>query len=209
MGFAKKISALLGTVLIMQGAGFAGPCDFAAGTLFAPHTAQGAEAEEPVWQKDIDEATRDDTMVYNIYVGKPMQSVIDELTQKGWKQEPSDNGIFYVKRKNGYIQGIALHPNASDKNIIGNYRIRFYAKDRDTADEMYMRAEKNFSYNFGRPSIKKGMSNNTWFLNDSFAIIVEYNEYDPKMPLVKNFYPYEIVIKRETGDYKKFFEAGK
>ena len=113
-----------------------------------------------------------------------------------------------MQKKNGYMIGIAVHPNTLDKNLVGSYRVRFYAKTQAEADEMYMRAEKNFSYNFGRPSVKKGTSNMTWFLNDSFAIIVEYNEYDPRLAITEG-HPYEIVIKREIGNYSQFFQKKK
>ena len=176
------------------------------GELCAPRAAQAAEYVEPDWQKDIDEATRDDTMAFGIYVGKPIQAVVDDLTKAGWQRKDNDKAVMMMKREKDYIKMIALHPHGQDKNIVGNYRIRFYAKDVATADEMYMRAEKNFSYNFGRPQVKKGMTNVTWFLNDSFAIMVEYNQYDPRMPAVKTAYPNEIVIKREMGNYKTFFE---
>ena len=171
-------------------------------------TAQAAEQEE-AWRSDVDEASRDDTMAYNIYIGKSLQACIQDLEKQGWKRVEGEEIPFYTKAKNGYLHAIALHPHPDHKDLVGSYRVRFYVKDRELADEMYMRAEKNFSYNFGRPSIKRGNMNETWMLNDSFAIVVEYNEYDVRIPIVQEFYPYEIVIKREMGDYKKFFEGRK
>ena len=38
-------------------------------------------------------------------------------------------------------------------------------------------------------------------------VTVEYNEYDARMPIVRDYYPYEVVIRRDVGDYKKFFQA--
>ena len=206
----KKFFAAMGTVLALQAgaACWTGDgdvnCHFPDGFPLMPGTVQADQV--PAWQADVDEATRDDTMAFGLYIGKPIQSFIDSCKAQGWERIPSEKAVFYLTKKNGYMMGIAVHPNALDKNLIGSYRIRFYAKTREEADEMYMRAEKNFSYNFGRPSLKKGMSNMTWFLNDSFAIIVEYNEYDPRMSITMG-YPYEIVVKRDIGDYKKFFQT--
>lgn len=205
----KKTLALTGAIMSL----------YAGGMLFAGNESIDAcmtsvlpavhAAEKAAWQDDIDKATRDDTMAFNIYIGKPIQTCIEEFEKNGWTRVAEESTIFYIKNKGDYFLGIALHPNKSSKELVGSYRIRLYAKTQDMADEMYMRAEKNFAYNFGRPSIKKGTTNATWFLNESFSIVVEYNEYDARMPIVRDFYPNEIVIKREIGDYKKFFEATK
>ena len=204
----KKIVALLGTTLLLHlGAAYQVGDMNADGSFFMAPAIAHAE-KEPVWQADIDEATRDDTMAFGLYIGKPIQAFIEDCEAKGWERIQSENAVFFLEKKNGYRMGIAVHPNALDKKLVGSYRVRFYAKTRDEADEMYMRAEKNFSYNFGRPSVKKGVSNMTWFLNDSFSIVVEYNEYDARMPIMQG-YPYEIVVKREIGDYKKFFAPQK
>ena len=201
----KKIAAFLGALLFLQVGAACQVGDRNAGDSFS--LAPGIVHAEtvPVWQADVDEATRDDTMAFGLYIGKPIQAFIDDCTAKGWERIPNEKAVFFRTKKDGYMMGIAVHPNASAKDLVGSYRIRFYAKTQEEADEMYMRAEKSFSYNFGRPSIKRGMSNMTWFLNDSFSIVVEYNEYDKRMPITEG-YPYEIVIKRELGDYKKFFE---
>ncbi|MBE6101127.1 MAG: hypothetical protein E7200_03350 [Selenomonas ruminantium] len=204
MKTSKKICALLGTFLLLQTtAAYTGGEE----PFLTTSTAWAADYVAPDWLEDIDEATRDDTIAFGIYVGKPIQTVVDDLAKKGWQRKDNNNTVIMLKKKNGYMQLIALHPHGKDNNLVGNYRIRFYAKDSATADEMYMRAEKNFSYNFGRPQVKKGMANATWFLSDSFAIMVEYNQYDPRMPLIKDAYPNEIVIKREMGNYKAFFEG--
>ena len=47
--------------------------------------------------------------------------------------------------------------------------------------------------------------NAIWLLNDSFSIKVEYNEYAPRIPLVHQYYPYEIAISWARGDFKKFW----
>lgn len=205
----KKTLALTGAIMSL----------YAGGVLFAGNEAADActnswlpavhAQEKTAWEDDIDKATRDDTMAFNVYIGKPIQACVDEFLKDGWSRVNDETANFYIKNKGDYYLGISLHPNKSSKDLVGSYRIRIYAKTSDMADEMYMRAEKNFAYNFGRPNIKKGTTNATWFLNESFSIIVEYNEYDPRMPIVRDFYPYEIVIKREIGDYKKFFEATK
>ena len=166
-----------------------------------------AAASEEAWREDINEATRDDTMAFGVYIGKPLQQFIDDFQSKGWKKTDNYGGPFgFQKKKGDYMIAVAVYPHGENKNLVGNYSVRFHIKDQDTADSMYMMAEKNFAYNFGRPSVKKGNNNMTWFLNDTFSLIVEYNEYDARMPLVKDF-PYEIVIKRQMGDFKSFFQA--
>lgn len=204
----KKIAAFLGALLLLQVGAACQVGESNAGDSFFMVPGIVHAEQEPAWLADINEATRDDTMAFGLYIGKPIQAFIDDCTAKGWERIPNEKAVFFRTQKDGYMMGIAVHPNALDENLVGSYRVRFYAKTGEEADEMFMRAEKNFSYNFGRPSIKKGMSNLTWFLNDSFSIIVEYNEYDPRMPITQG-YPYEIVIKRELGDYKKFFESQK
>ena len=166
---------------------------------------QAAEAQE--WEDDIDKAAWDDEKAFNISIGKSIADSVALLQKEGWKRVQNEDTVFYIKKKVDYYLTIALHPDKGAPDKVGSYRIRIYAKTQELADEMYMRAEKNFSYNFGRPNVKKGMTNVTWFLNDSFAIMVEYNQYDPRMPAVKTAYPNEIVIKREMGNYKTFFEG--
>ena len=175
----------------------------------APWVPVAQAAEAPEWQDDIDKAAWDDEEAFNISIGKSIADSVALLQKEGWKRVQNEETVFYIKKKVDYYLTIALHPDKSAPNKVGSYRIRIYAKTQELADEMYMRAEKNFAYNFGRPSIKKGTTNATWFLNESFSIVVEYNEYDARMPIVRDFYPNEIVIKREIGDYKKFFEATK
>jgi len=159
------------------------------------------------WHEDIEEATKDDTMAFGIYIGKPLQTFIDDFTSKGWQRNNNyGKTIAFQKDRGAYLIAVVVHPHENNKNLVGNYDIRFHIKDRNTADEMYMMAEKNFSYNFGRPNVKRGNDNRVWFINDTFSLLIEYNEYDPRMSLVKNF-PYEVVVKRQTGDFKRFFQA--
>lgn len=166
-----------------------------------------ADEASPSWLPDIDEATIDDTMAFGVYIGKPLQTYMDDFKRKGWKINNSySTAIAFQKDKGDYLIAVAVYPHENNKNLAGNYSVRFHVKDRNTADEMYMRAEKNFSYNFGRPSIKRGTNNRTWFISDTFSLLVEYNEYDARMPLVQKF-PFEIVVKRQTGDFKRFFQA--
>lgn len=201
-----KIFTLLGTAFFLQ-AGIPGdeesvPLRFEDGPLLTAGIAHGEDL--PAWRYDVDEATRDDTMAFNIYIGKSMQSFLDDFKKDGWTRMKDDNAVLFMKEKKGYMMIVAVHPHKDNKNLVGNYRIRFFTKTREDADEMYMRAEKNFAYNFGRPNVKKGTSNVTWFLNDTLSIVVEYNEYDTRMALVRG-YPYEIVVKRDMGDFRKFF----
>lgn len=173
----------------------------------APWVPVAQAAEAPEWQDDIDKAAWDDEEAFNISIGKSMADSVALLQKDGWKRVQNEDTVFYIKKKIDYYLTIALHPDKSAPNKVGSYRIRVYAKTQELADEMYMRAEKNFSYNFGRPNVKKGTTNGTWFLSDTYAVTVEYNEYDARMPIVKDYYPYEVVIRRDVGDYKKFFQA--
>lgn len=198
----KKSLALAGTLMSL----YAGTAFFAGSESCTESWLPVACAEtQEVWRGDINEATRDDTMAFNVYIGKPIQACIEDFQKNGWEHVPNESGVFYTIQKNDYIYGIAIRPHKANSSLVGNYSVRFYAKTREMADEMYMQAEKNFAYNFGRPNVKHGTTNATWFLNDSFSVTVEYNEYDARMPLVEHFYPYEVVIKREMGDYRKFF----
>ena len=209
MKSVKKTLAVTGAIMSL----------YAGGMLFAGNESNEActsswqpvahAAEKQVWQDDIAKATKDDTMAFNVYIGKPIQTCIDELQKAGFVHAPNEPGIFYITKKNDYMYGISLRPHEAHNDIVGSYSIRFYAKTSDMADEMYMQAEKNFSYNFGRPNVKQGTTNAIWFLNENFSIKVEYNEYDPRMPLVQYYYPYEVAIKREIGDFKKFFVPAK
>ena len=197
----KKILAAAVASLALLGGGLC----LESGMPMASGVALAAEAEIPVWQADIDEATRDDTMAFGTYVGKPMQAYTEDFRNRGWTLLDEKGVVAFTTKKQDYAIMVVAQPHPMNKNIVGNYRIRFYGKTREMADEMYMRAEKNFSYNFGRPNVKMGTANMTWFLNDTFSIEIEYNEYDPRMPLVKKYFPYEVVIKRTMGDFGKFF----
>ena len=205
----KRAFALAGAAMTMYaGAMCVNDCAALETSLFpALPAAQAAEIE--AWRPDIDAATQDDTMAFNVYIGKPIKACVEDFLSNGWTHAPNEPADFYIKKEKDYIYGVFIRPHVANKDLVGNYSIRFYAKTREMADEMYMRAEKNFSYNFGRPNVKQGTMNSTWFLNDTFSITVEYNEYDPRMPLVQNYYPYEVAITREMGDYEKFMVPAK
>lgn len=201
----KKTLAVTGAVMSLYAGGMliAGNESMEAPTSLCQPIAHAAERQE--WQDDVAKATKDDTMAFNVYIGKPIQACVEELKKDGFVHAPNEPGIFYIKKKTDYIYGIFILPHATHSDIVGNYSIRFYAKTSEMADEIYMQAEKNFSYNFGRPNVKQGTTNAIWFLNENFSITVEYNEYDPRMPLVQYYYPHEVAINREIGDFKKFF----
>lgn len=206
----KKIMSAIGAGLALY-VGSALPASFgdvADNPAVAAVQISVAEAAEPSWKEDIDEATRDDTMALGVYIGKPMKAFMDEFKSKGWKEQHTygeGKAIAFQKNKGDYLIAVAAYPYGENKTLVGNYSVRFHVKDIHTADEMYMMAEKNFAYNFGRPNIKRGANNMTWFLNETLSLIVEYNEYDARMALVKGF-PYEIVVKRQMGDFKHFFQ---
>lgn len=204
MKSVKKTLAVTGAIMSLYAGGilFAGNESTDVTSSWQP-IAQAAEKQE--WQADITEATKDDTVAFNIYIGKPIQACLDELKSKGFVHAPNEPEMFYIMKKKDYIYGILLSPHETYSDTVGFYSIRFYAKTSQMADEMYMQAEKNFSYNFGRPLVKQGTTNATWILNESFSVTVEYNEYDPRVPLIQYYYPHEVVISREAGDFKKFF----
>ena len=201
----KKTLAVTGAMMSLYAGGMllAGNASLENCTHAWQPVANAAEKQE--WVDDITKATWDDTMAFNVYIGKSIPACIEELQKNGFVHAPNEPGIFYITKKKDYMYGIFIRPHEAHNDIVGNYSIRFYAKTREMADEMYMQAEKNFSYNFGRPSVKQGTTNAIWFLNETFSVTVEYNEYDPRMPLVQYYYPYEVAINREVGDFKKFF----
>lgn len=200
----KKNIALAGVALLLAG-GIAAPGDHH-GTV-CPSLYSAAYAAEPTWLDDVNAASEDDTLAYGLYIGKPIQDVIGSFQGNGWKRADQGSKVIFTRNRGDYIQMIAIHPHAGNSNLVGSYRIRFHVKDKTQAENMYMQAEKNFSYNFGRPTFSKGTDNRTWVLNETFAIIVEYNEYNPKLPATKG-HPYEVVIKREMGDYGQFLLPG-
>ena len=164
---------------------------------------------EHAYLEDVNMATADDTMVYGIYVGKPIEDFVASFDKKKeWHAIPDDDIIIYEKKGSGYREAIYVFPNAQNPELIGDYRINFFVTKEEMADEIFMLAEKNFSYNFGRPSIKRGMFSMTWFLSSTFRIMVEYSEYDPRIPVAQG-YPYAISIHRSEGDYSKFFKYRK
>lgn len=205
MKSVKKTLAVTGAIMSLYAGGMQIAGNEATEACMDSWQPVACAAEKQEWQDDIAKATRDDTMAFNVYIGKPIQACIDELQKNGFVHAPNEPGIFYITKKNDYMYGIFIRPHQTHNDIVGSYSIRFYAKTSAMADEMYMQAEKNFSYNFGRPNVKQGTNNAIWFLNESFSVTVEYNEYDPRMPLVKYYYPYEVAINREIGDFKKFF----
>lgn len=201
----KKMIALAGMTMLLYGGAQGPAADNYTEAL--PFLCSRAQAAEPAWLDDINAASSDDTMAYGIYIGKPIKEVIDAFENKGWTRADQGEKVIFIRDKGNYKQMVAIHPNISNADFVGSYRIRFQVKDKTEAEDMYMHAEKNFSYNFGRPTFTKGSDNKTWVLNESFAIVVEFNEYNAKIAEAKD-YPYEVVIKRELGDYKQFLLPG-
>lgn len=208
MKTAKKIFSLAAASLIICGGV---SIDRAACAdelrLLTPGVAYAADVQP--WVDDVNEATADDTMVYKVYIGKPVKDFIADFSKReAWRRIEDKDIVIFEKNQTGYREAIYVFPQKENPDLIGEYRINFFVTKEEMADEIYMQAEKNFRYNFGKPSIKKGMSNMTWFLSDIFCISVEYNEYDPRLPVAKG-YPYAISIHRSVGDYSKYFQSRK
>lgn len=160
--------------------------------------------------KDINEASADDTRAYNIYIGKTIADVDAAFAElPGWEKRPHDKAArMYHRKGNDYVENVYVYAMSYNKDVVGSYRISYFTKTKEAADDIFYNTTKNFSYIIGSPSIKRGMSSAEWFINDTLKISVEYMEYDPRLPVAKN-YPFEIAIKRISGDYHKFFQPSK
>ena len=64
------------------------------GLFSARPTAQAAEIEP--WRPDIDAATQDDTMAFNVYIGKPIKACAEDFLSKGWVHAPNEPADFYI-----------------------------------------------------------------------------------------------------------------
>lgn len=156
--------------------------------------------------RDVNEASGDDTMAYHIYIGKAVADVDDIFSRMpGWEKKPHDKAVRMYRRQGAdYIESVYIYGQPYNEEIVGSYRISFFTKTREAADDIFFNTTKNFGYNLGRPSIKRGTVSEEWIVSDSFKISVEFVEYDPRLPVAEN-YPFEIAIRRLSGDYRKFF----
>ena len=118
----KKIAAFLGALLFLQVGTACQVGDRNAGDSFSAPAIVHAETV-PVWQADVDEATRDDTMAFGLYIGKPIQAFIDDCTAKGWKRIPNEKAVFFRTKKDGYMTIISK-------------RIAMYSSTRTTEQDI-------------------------------------------------------------------------
>ena len=158
--------------------------------------------------KDVNEASSDDTMAYHIYIGKAVSEVDAEFAKRpGWEKRSHDRAVRMYRRAGGdYIENVYLYAHPDNAEVVGSYRISFFTRTKAAADDIYFNTTKNFGYILGRPSVKRGGVSEEWILNDPLKISVEYTEYDPRLPVAKDF-PFEISVRRMTGDYSGFFRS--
>ncbi|MBQ9377634.1 MAG: hypothetical protein IJU05_07535 [Schwartzia sp.] len=156
--------------------------------------------------KDVNEASGDDTMAYRIYIGKAVSEVDETFSGlPGWEKRPHDKAVRMYRRQGpDYIESVYIYGQPYNEEVVGSYRISFFTRTKEAADDIFFNTTKNFAYNLGRPSIKRGSVSEEWIVSDSFKISVELVEYDPRLPVSAN-YPFEISIRRTSGDYHKFF----
>ncbi len=157
--------------------------------------------------RDVNEASSDDTMAYRIFIGKAIREIDAEFAERpGWERLPYDRAARMYRRQGGdYMENVYLYAQSYNEEIVGGYRISFFTKTKAAADDIYFNTTKNFGYILGRPSVKRGGVSEEWILNDHFKISVEYAEYDPRLPVAK-VYPFEISVRRMSGDYRGFFQ---
>ncbi len=157
--------------------------------------------------RDVNEASSDDTMAYRIYVGKSIREIDSEFAQReGWEARPHDRAARTYRRIGGdYMEIVYLYAEPYNQDVVGAYRVSFFMKTKAAADDIFFNTMKNISYILGRPSIRRGDVSAEWFLNDRLKLTVDYTEYDTRLPVAKE-YPFEIAIRRTGGDYKKFFQ---
>lgn len=156
--------------------------------------------------KDVNEASGDDTMAYHIYIGKAVAD-IDEVfaALPGWEKRSHDKAARMYRRQGAdYIESVYIYGQPYNEEVVGSYRISFFTRTKEAAEDIYFNTTKNFAYNLGRPSIKRGSVSEEWIVSDSLKIGVEIVEYDPRLP-VSAKYPFEVSIRRTSGDYRKFF----
>ena len=183
---------------------------FGFGAPFA-HAA-GESSDIPLWsanasfRQDVEAASFEEAVALQIYEGKPLAEVEKQFEKdKGWKRLPHHKtALSYEHQGKGYYEIINIYPMQEHPDLVGDFRVAFYAREREMADEIFMQAEKNFSYTLGRPTIKRGIGSHTWLLSESSMISVEYLEYDPRLPVASS-YPFEVIINRQHGDYHGYF----
>jgi len=180
---------------------------------FSAPVAHAAEdsANAPLWsanaiyRQDVEAASFEDAVALQIYEGKPLAEVKAQFeADAGWKRLPHRKAaLCYKHLGKGYCEVINIYSMPEQPELVGDFRVAFYTREREMADEIFMQAEKNFSYNLGRPSIKRGMLSYSWLLSKNAMISVEYVEYDTRLPVAD--YPFEILVNRQHGDYSGYF----
>ena len=176
--------------------------------LLAFGAVAGAEQADYLDDKDINEASADDTMAYHIYIGKRVTDVdVYFAGLEGWQERSHDKAVrLYQRQGRDYIEDVYLYPYPGNAEIVGSYRVSYFTRTKEMADAIFRNTIKNFSYILGRPSVKRGTDSAEWIVSDSLKISVECVEYDQRLPVARN-YPYEIAIRRQSGDYSSYFRA--
>ncbi len=205
----KHFSKAMG-LMVLTGAAVLFPGSWEGASMPAAYAAAGSS---PIWtaddsyRKDLEAATFEEQLAYKIYRGKLISEVEADFTKDAkWTRLKHKSAALHYKRNAGkdYYEKLYVYAQPDHPELVGDFRICFYTKKLDMAENIFMAAQKNFSYNLGRPSIKKGGNSNTWFLDKSSRILVEFSEYDPRLPIATE-YPFEIAIYRQYGDYSAFF----
>ena len=118
----KKVIAVAGAMLAFCAGGALpvgtpGDDGSAVASVMGCAAAEAAESVEEAWREDINEATRDDTMAFGVYIGKPLQAYIDDFTSKGWTRKNIGDAVSFVKKKGDYIVTLVVHPYGESKNL--------------------------------------------------------------------------------------------
>ncbi len=209
----KRFSKAMG-IMVLTGAAVLFPGNWEGTTMSA---AYAAENSSPIWtaaesyRKDLESATFEEQLAYKIYRGKLISEVEADFTRDvEWIRLQHKHAALHYKRNAGkdYYEKLYVYAQPDHPELVGDFRVCFYTKKREMAEDIFIEAQKNFSYNLGRPSIKKGGSSYTWLLDKNSLILVEYSEYDPRLPIAAE-YPFEIAIYRQYGDYSAYFMPAK
>lgn len=194
----KKILILSGALLLSASAPAASPACATEAPLWAANT---------TYRQDVEATTFEEALACKIFTGKPIADVIADFDQmEGWKRIPHRNAAAaYEHQGKGYYEIMYIYPQPDYPDLIGDFRISFYVKKQAMADELFGKLSRNFLKTLGRPGIQRGTSSYIWFFDQYSRLMVEYLDYDPRLPVASS-YPFEIVINRQHDDYSGYFQ---
>lgn len=195
----KKLSALTGALLVCAGT-----------VMFSPAASAG---EGPLWsaastyRQDAEATSFEEAFTYKLFTGKPIKDAVADFDRmEEWKRIPhSKAAAAYERQGKGYYEIMYIYPQSDYPDLIGDFRISFYVKEKAMAEEIFAQIAGNFLSTLGRPGIRRGSSSYIWLLSRDSRIVVECMEYDPRLPVASS-YPFEIVINRQHDDYSGYFE---